>query len=201
MNHAPAHVLRDGDLAARIRSRLEDEMVAARDVEFAQSLLAGFARYGSFSDRQRPYAERLALAAGTRAAPAAAPVAAGPTLTALAALFGPGRLARLTIGRISLHRRRDPADVVFVKLDGIIVAVIEIATGALRSTRGMRGDAMRAEVLALLQTIEADPVAAARNDSLRAGSCACCGRALVADESLVDRGGIGPICWERLTAV
>jgi hypothetical protein len=186
-------------VAAALRSRIEDELIAGRDLEFAQSLLAGFARYGRFSERQLPYAERLAT--GTRAAPAAAPVAAGPTLTALAALFGPGRLARLTIGRISLHRRRDPADVVFVKLDGIIVAVIEIATGALRSTRGMRGDAMRAEVLALLQTIEADPVAAARNDSLRAGSCACCGRALVADESLVDRGGIGPICWERLTAV
>jgi hypothetical protein len=190
--------LTDSAIAAHLICRLEDEMIAPRDVDFATSLLNGWRRYGRFTPGQRPYAERLALASQAPA-PAATPVAAGPTVTALAALFAPGRLARLTIGRISLHRRRDPADVVFVKLDGTIVAVIEIATGALRSTRGMRGDAMRAEVLALLQAIEADPVAAARADSLRAGSCACCGRALVSDESLIDRGGIGPICWERLT--
>jgi Ser/Thr protein kinase RdoA (MazF antagonist) len=54
----------DAELALRLRVALEAGEIALRDRDFVRSLLRGYQRYGSFTERQRPYAERLAGPSG-----------------------------------------------------------------------------------------------------------------------------------------
>jgi Ser/Thr protein kinase RdoA (MazF antagonist) len=61
---APAAAPSDDDaLAVRLRSAIDGGQLPERDRDFARSLLRGYERYGRFTDRQRPYVERLIKAA------------------------------------------------------------------------------------------------------------------------------------------
>lgn len=195
MDAAPAPMT-DAQRAAALRAKCERNEITTRDMSFVMSLLNGFRRYGSFTDRQRPHVDRLI-------APPAAPTGTGtgvqvlrPHFPRLADMFVPGRLARLTVGPIQIVRKHEEA-LCFVKLEGRIVAVME--RGELRSTRGMRGPEERKLVLETMTRIEADPVAAAHEHGTQTGRCSVCSRELTADRSI--ERAMGPICFRRLTGL
>jgi hypothetical protein len=180
----------DAALAAALRSRIEDELIAPRDLDFAASLLSGFARYQSFTERQRPHVARLAAGVA-----AATTVTGRPVYATLAALFAPGRLARLTVGDLSIVRKHD-ATVAWVKWQGRVVGVMALPAGMVSSTRGMR-DSDREPVRAELERVAADPLAAVAKHGQATGRCSCCGRELTNADSI--ERSVGPICWGRLT--
>jgi hypothetical protein len=183
----------DVALAARLRHALPD--MPGRDVTFATSLLSGFDRYGSFTDRQRPHAERLAAYQRPELAPQAPEKAAGtfcPNICAKVSLTG---FSRFTVAKLALSLKND-GTCIWVKWDGSIVGVIDCGTTEYRATRRyVSGNYQHAQALEALLAVEADPLAAARENGIKTGRCSCCGRPLTDPVSI--GYGIGPICRER----
>jgi hypothetical protein len=179
--------------------------IAPKDVSFATSLLNGFRKFGSFTDRQRPYAERFANCfpaslekAPFEQAPVQAPSAPEkpqatlcPNICGIVHLNG---FSRFTVGKLGLSLKND-GSVIWVKWDGKIAGSIDPATTAYRSSRRYLADYALAQALAALVAIEADPLAAARENGVKTGRCSCCGRPLTDPTSI--EFGIGPICRER----
>ena len=190
----------DAPLAAALRAALPQ--LAPSDQSFAASLLSGYDRFGSFTDRQRPYAEKLA----TRARPVEAPVdseprteptVGQPVQTLCPNICGIVHLngfSRFTVGKLGLSLKND-GSVIWVKWDGRIAGSIDPATTAYRASRRYLADYALAQALEALLAIEADPLAAARENGVKTGRCSCCGRPLTDPTSI--GFGIGPICRER----
>jgi hypothetical protein len=194
----------DAALGARLNDALAAGNIGWKDLTFASSLQAGFKRYGSFTDRQRPHVERLiysatapkwqptAPAVGDIQPPIAQPAAPAavlcPNLCALIHLNG---FARFTVGKLQLSLKND-GSVIWVKWDGRIAGSIDPTTTAYRESR--RYLAAHALLLARaeLQRVEADPQAAAAADGILTGRCSCCSRPLTDPVSI--KLGIGPIC-------
>jgi hypothetical protein len=183
----------DAVLAQSLRAALDNGACAGSE-SFAASLLAGFARYGSFTDRQRPHVERLA-ARGDVPAPTPAPVAA-PSFPKLQA---------------ALARAGEALDKPTLRFEGLVlkgaghyspwfgtVSIFwqgEYAGRIERDGRLTPKGRPDPALLSRLAEIEIDPAAAAKADGHRMGSCSCCGRLLTDPVSV--EAGIGPICAER----
>jgi hypothetical protein len=189
---------------ARLGAALEAAIpyVPQRDISFAQSLLNGFKRFGSFTDRQRPYAERFANyfpasleQAPYEQAPVQAPQKPAETLCPnICSKVNLNGFSRFTVGKLGLSLKND-GSVVWVKWDGKIVGVIDSATTALRTTHRYASSYAVEQALVALAAVEADPLAAARDNGVKTGRCSCCGRPLTDPVSI--GFGIGPICRER----
>ena len=59
----------DAAIAGSLKGHIDAGHIPAKDLAFAQSLFAGFLRYSSFTERQRPHVERLIVAATAPKAP------------------------------------------------------------------------------------------------------------------------------------
>jgi hypothetical protein len=166
---------------------------SARDAEFASSLLSGFRKYGSFTDRQRPHAERLA--ALSPAVKVDAPVVPAaklyPNLTKLVSLDG---FARFVVGNFRASLKND-GSLIWLKWEDKIFGVIEHATGAYRAVRKNHSPGSHERAEFALDEIERDPKAAASADGILTGRCSCCSRPLTDPQSI--EIGIGPICLEK----
>jgi hypothetical protein len=180
----------DDALAAQLTDALTNTRLAEKDESFAKSLLNGYTKFGGFTDRQRPYVERLINSAIAPTAPKAPEVMYPNT----AALFALGRFSRFAAFDLMLARRNDGSFAwVWVKLDEIgAVALLEM-DGRLVLTR--RGAPHAAAIHASMVKIEADPMAAAAEYGILTGRCGCCSRELT-DPVSIERG-IGPICAEK----
>jgi len=182
----------DAVIAAALRQRLP---ALGRDADFAASLLAGFARYGSFTERQRPHAQRLAAAPELTAQPTSPPPPAQPKAAALAALLAPGSgFARLRIAQLTISAKRD-FSCAWVKWDGQLVARLSLPDGTIHGLPRHASPDMIAATVRALAAIEADPKAALEIHGQTTGRCGCCGL-LLTDPVSVARG-IGPICASR----
>jgi hypothetical protein len=182
--------------------------VATKDQGFALSLLNGFRQYGRFSDRQRPYAESFANCfpasierapyeapenpVVTRTAPAATPALLCPNICGTVNL---NRFSRFSIGKLTLSLKND-GSVIWVKWNDLIAGSIDSATHAFRpSHRYIFSATSHTDCRAALIAVEADPLAAAKQDGVLTGRCSCCGRALTEPTSIAI--GVGPICLAK----
>jgi hypothetical protein len=183
----------DKALATSLQAALPH--LAPNDQNFATSLLRGFERYGSFTDRQRPYAQRLAQAAASLDVPPTAPkepqMPRCPNICSKVNLNG---LSRFAFGKLTLSLKND-GSTIWVKWNGRIAGSINPATAEYRQTRRYLSDYALAACLQALLTVEADPLAAARENGILTGRCSCCGRPLTDPASI--KYGIGPVCRER----
>lgn len=185
----------DKALGAALKAALP--YLQGRDTSFATSLLSGFEQYGRFTDRQRPYVERLVQSVAAPA-PAPAPVPAPAiTLPVICGLVNLNRFARFTVGKLTLSLKND-GSLIWVKWGGSIAGRIDSATCVYTQSRKYLRDAALAEALAMLHKIEADPLNTARDEGVLTGRCACCSRPLT-DPVSIDFG-IGPICREKFSA-
>ena len=187
----------DAPLARALEAALSS--VSPNDLDFATSLLNGFKRYGSFTDRQRPHVERIvkntAAVQTFRALAPSAPEKPQATLCPnIISKVNLNGFSRFTVGKLALSLKND-GSVVWVKWDGRIAGSIDSSTGEYRSTRRYLADYGLAECLKALLAVEADPLAAARENGIKTGRCSCCGRPLTDPVSI--GFGIGPICRER----
>lgn len=185
----------DAAIAAALEARVN---VLGRDACFARSLLDGFARYGSFTERQRPHAQRLAFPktdADARTADQPAPAPQRPVAAAIAALLGPQGFARLTIGPLQVSAKND-FSVAWVKWEGQLFARLNLPEGTIFGLPRHASPELIAGATAALLAVEADPLAALKAHGLATGRCGCCSRALTDPESIA--AGIGPICAGRM---
>lgn len=190
----------DKPLAEALRAALPE--IPQRDLSFAMSLLNGFERFGSFTERQRPYAEKFAALAAP-AAPAA-PVWDHPAQQPespqallcpnLCATINLDKFSRFTVGMLGLSLKND-GSVIWVKWDGRLAGVIDPVTRAYRATRRYLSERALGLCLDALTSVEKDPLAAARENGILTGRCSCCGRPLTDPVSI--GFGIGPVCRER----
>lgn len=191
----------DGALAVRLQNALSSGSIAQKDEGFAQSLLAGFAKYGRFSDRQRPYAQKFAalfddyLASPAPVAAPVAPVKVEIKLPNICSVVNLDKFARFSVGDLSFNLKND-GTLVWVKWQGQICgridSVTHVYTASVRHVSGVRREQAEAALIA----VEADPVAAAKANGIETGRCSCCSRALTDPTSI--EIGIGPICREKL---
>lgn len=187
----------DKPLAERLKAALP--YLSHSDMNFALSLLSGFDRYGSFTDRQRPYAEKLAGKSECRPVPEQAPSApekaAAATYPNICSKVSLNGFSRFTVGQLALSLKND-GSCIWVKWNGAIVGVIDHATTAYRSTRRyVTSPVAHLAACDTLARIEADPLAAARENGVKTGRCSCCGRPLTDPTSI--EFGIGPVCRSR----
>jgi hypothetical protein len=182
----------DVALAAALRHALPD--MPGRDVDFATSLLSGFDRYGSFTDRQRPHAERLAAYQRPELAPQAPEKPQATRCPNICSKVNLNGFSRFTVGKLALSLKND-GSLIWVKWDGRIAGSIDSATCEYRQTRRYLADYALAACLEALLAVEADPLAAARENGVKTGRCSCCGRPLTDPVSI--GYGIGPICRTR----
>jgi hypothetical protein len=193
---APANGVSDKQLAERLGDYLP--RLAPRDVNFADSLLAGFKRYGSFTPKQRPHVERLVAQFHTdgdvdsdvKAPPFIAP-SLYPNLTKVVSLDA---FARFLVGNFRASLKND-GSVIWLKWEDTLFGVIDHATGAFRPLRKGLTDAAHKMAVHALNEIERDPRAAASADGILTGRCSCCSRPLTDPASI--EIGIGPICLEK----
>jgi hypothetical protein len=185
----------DAAIAAALTERLND---LGRDASFARSLLAGFAKYGSFTERQRPHAQRLAFPK-TDAQPATAdqpaPAPSRPVAAAIAALLGPQGFARLTVGPLQVAAKND-FSCAWVKWDGQLVARLGLPDGTIFGLPRHAAPEVIAAATSALLAVESDPLAALKSHGIATGRCGCCSRPLTDPTSIAI--GIGPICLERM---
>lgn len=185
--------LADADTAFALEQALALETISGCDIAFAQSLLAGFAKYRSFTERQRPYARKLAEApqkpvVESRPVPATLtpPATLCPNLSGLVNLNG---FARFTVGDLKLTLKND-GSVIWVKWKDRIAGRIE--AGRYIETRRYLSPVSLDLARAALIALEADPLAAAKANGILTGRCSCCGRPLTNPVSI--EIGLGPIC-------
>jgi hypothetical protein len=182
----------DAALAASLRAALPN--LPQKDVSFATSLLSGFDRFGSFTDRQRPYAEKFAT---QYAAPAQVeePIRPAPKLYPnICSKVNLNGFSRFTVDKLQLSLKND-GSCIWIKWDGRIIGSIDSATFELRTTRRYATQYAVDQGVIQLDRIETDPLAAARENGVLTGRCSCCGRPLTDPVSI--EFGLGPICRER----
>jgi hypothetical protein len=183
----------DAPLARALEAALP--RIAPRDVDFATSLLNGFKRYGSFTDRQRPHAERLVYSAtAIPAAPSAPEKPQAKRYPNICSKVNLNGFSRFTVDKLQLSLKND-GSCIWLKWDGRIIGSIDSATFELRTTRRYATQYAIDRGVIQLDRIEVDPLAAARENGVLTGRCSCCGRPLTDPVSI--GFGIGPICRER----
>jgi hypothetical protein len=163
--------------------------------DFAASMYGAILRYGDLTANQYDAVERCIQRDKAReVAPAVeqANVSAARVSAAFDAAARSGlRRPRITISGFQLSLApatgRNPG-AIYVKDNGAYVG--KVVGGVFYPGRDFNGDRLQA-----LQSVFADPAAAARNHGLETGECSCCGRLLTDPESV--RKGIGPICEGR----
>jgi hypothetical protein len=186
----PTSGVSDAQLAERLGDYLP--RLAARDVDFATSLLAGFKRYGSFTDRQRPHVGRLVAQFHTDGdAPAAPAAKLYPNLCKVVSLDA---FAHFSVGDFKASLKND-GSVIWLKFDGTLFGSVNTASHAFRALpRGLSDDATK-RAIQTLDIIEADPAKAAKESGILTGRCSCCSRPLTDPQSI--EIGIGPICLAK----
>lgn len=173
---------RDELLADRLAAALPK--LPERDRPFACSLLGGFDRYRSFTDRQRPHVERLIDRA------------TNPASTRLDALHEVlQRHSSFHVGDLTITRReRDQLCWIKHKDAAKVVGKIDHGVLALWQRPGVDLNAVRA----LLDELNSAPLQAAMKYGRLSGRCCSCGRELTDPESIAT--GIGPVCAERFAS-
>lgn len=184
------------ELAARLTAAIPT--LRERDRDFASSLVAGFRRYGRFSDRQLPHAERLAQG----------PVAR-PTFS-VDRLFAMMATAREKLKRPTIRVMTDDGCTYAVRPagetsrnsgslyvfagtgEGKTYAGCVSPNGEFRCSREV---ANPKAVEAAVRAFAADPAKAAKAYGTLTNACCFCGRRLSDAESV--RLGYGPICAEN----
>jgi hypothetical protein len=178
----------DAATAAALRANLAH--MSDRDRDFATSLLAGFDRFGSFTERQRPYAVKLA---------AAREAIAAPTLAALMKHFQVARSSGLKtpsitidvagLGAVNLslagEQSRNPGHL-YIKVGDVYAGKVA-PDGTWQPTREAPAGLVTA--LSDLGDNLADRAAAYGRET---GSCCFCSRELTDPRSV--SVGYGPIC-------
>jgi hypothetical protein len=181
---------------AAARFNIRRDAFAAGKGDICLDLASKLERFGSFvSEKQAEFADKLiAWSQPREQAPRRVdPVAASlPVLPKLFDLMQ--RLARLTIGRITISRKNQDS-LCWVKLEGQDGVVGKIEGGQLHLFRSKMGAFTASEVLTELVRIEADPEAAAVLHGKASGCCAVCSRDLT-DPVSIERG-VGPVCLEK----
>lgn len=202
---------KDSELAAHLINHLAACRIPSRDRDFAESLLGGWRKWASFTDRQRPHVERLVAAAARMqqeaatlvasaatadvpATPVAAqPVAPQKAYTALSGLVSETGFARFTVGDLQLNLKND-GSLIWVKWHGVLVGRIDQWKHFMPIYRNATREAI-ADAVAMLDKVEADPLGMAQAEGIRTGRCACCSRTLTDPVSIAF--GIGPVCRSR----
>jgi hypothetical protein len=189
----------DEALAKRLQQALPQ--IPERDIGFATSLLSGYSRYGSFTDRQRPHVERLAtsfapvVADPATPAPVAAPAPPAETLCPnICSKVNLDGFSRFTFEKLGLSLKND-GSMIWVKWDGVLAGRIDCSTKVYHETRRNLAPYALGKAKEALLRVEADPLSAARENGVRTGRCSCCSRPLTDPVSI--GYGIGPICRER----
>jgi len=169
--------------------------------EFAQSMRAAIAQYGSLTDGQlaavRRLMERSAERAAVQAAKPADAQVAGAGFERMLAAFGAAKASGLkypkfTAGGVTFSlasATSKNAGCLYAKAGDTYLGKINAGGGFFKA-----GDCP-AEQAANIATICADPFAAAVMHGKQTGRCSCCGRELENPESVAL--GIGPICREK----
>lgn len=169
----------------------------AATFDFAASLRFAVMKYGDLTPNQYEAVERCMGRDQERAQRAAnAPQSVAVDASRIRASFEAARASglrrpRVTIGGFEFslapdHGRNPGA--IYVKDNGEYVG--KVLGNDFQPARGFNP-----ERAAALQSVFADPAAAARAHGLQTGECSCCGRTLTDPESV--RRGIGPICEGR----
>lgn len=183
------------ELAARLTAAIPT--LPERDRDFASSLVAGFRRFGRFTDRMLPYAERLANGTG-----------ANPVIS-VDRLFAMMATARAKLKRPTIRVMTDDGCTYAVRPagetsrnsgslyifegtgEGKTYAGCVSPSGEFRCSREVRNPKA---VEAAVRTFAADPAKAAKAYGTLTNACCFCGRRLTDAESV--RLGYGPICAE-----
>lgn len=166
--------------------------LSPRDRSFAESMLNGQARYGKFTDGQRPHVERL-IASTKVEAPAAQPGMLIPNFHDLMQ-----RMSKFYCGKITIARKNADS-LCWIKHDDSAVVIGKIEDGgkvSLFSGRMRAAGLDESDVVPTLAALEANPLEAAKTLGKLSGRCCVCGRDLTNDDSI--DAGIGPICAGRL---
>ena len=190
------------DKAEDLPLRKVMELVARKvGNDFAQSLCSQYKRRGSLSERQLPYAYKMAqevMDAGRGVRDPRAPRADLPNLSAAyAALMEHEiRVARILFDGDTVQLKKAARKGVFytvlVSEDRYLGALPE--DGSFRPAKGV-SDVDLPKLCRTLADFAADPKDAMVRYGHATGVCGCCGRELTDPESV--RIGIGPICLKK----
>jgi hypothetical protein len=190
----------DDTLASGLETYLP--RLAPRDQEFARSLMTGYRKYGSFTDRQRPHVENLIQRATTpRQAPE--PAAQVGDLAPLMAMFTKvGKRPMLMVGdrgtkgRVKLSlagpESRNPGHL-YVKVGNDYMGKVT-PQGAWHPARETTPNASQ-NIVRLMREFVADPVGNATRYGRETGQCCFCARELTDPRSV--QVGYGPDCADR----
>lgn len=178
--------------------------LSIKDQDFARSLLAGYDKYGRFSDRQEPYVIALIDRANGDARPQAGQPAA-LDLSQVNAMFDSARAAgkkRMALrfidakgGKFAVSPAGESSSNVgclYVKSDGLYLGKITPA-GQFKGAYGSEA-AQAAKAHAALTEFVKDPKAAAVTYGVLTGTCMFCAKDLTDERSI--KAKYGPICAE-----
>lgn len=194
-------------LAATAYDKRSDEF-AVRSAQACRDLVQTLNRFGRFkSPAQNAYALKLIAWSQPKPEPAVicpevdvkvtrtpAPVTAVPVFRTIAALFGPGRLAKLDFGDIRLSLKNDNS-VIWLFAADECCGKMDPVTGAVSMFKRATRD-QTVQLHDKLKAIEADPIGEAKRYGKETGTCCVCSRILTNPESIEE--GIGPICATRM---
>lgn len=214
-HYAPRPVAVDGQANLDVFAKAHPDVMAwmnanAPTFEFAASLRAAVARYGSLTERQLASAQRCVASSAQRAAARDERNARfqGSAYPAIIAAFATATASGLR--RPKLRCVAGDVEVVISKAGDssanpgcLYVKAGEVYCGKLTPAGEFRpGRDCPASMVDTLATINANPMEAARSYARftaerdgNVGSCCCCGALLTNPESV--RLGIGPICGGR----
>jgi hypothetical protein len=171
---------------------------ASKNFEFAVSLKAGVAKWGSLTEKQLAAAYRCSEKFNAARARIAGRKANAPELKvdALRQAFDKAaskglKSPKLRLGSFFFNRNPHFAgDIGIYDEHRKFIGKVPAGTNAFVAQWRVTD-----ETIAQLQKVVSDPAAAAIAYGNRTGNCACCGKLLTVKKS-VDRG-IGPICYDR----
>ena len=181
----------DALIAKALSAKLAAGEIAQKDRSFVTLLLEGFARYHSFTERQRPYAVKFA---SSEVAQASTPLAVDRSKFVDLAGLAAGRYAvetrRYRVAKPGVNSKWNGWT--FVD-DGSEYGVGEKYGRQQPGSTILNVTARNAAIVCDdLRVILADPLAASAEYGRITGSCGVCGRVLEDPESVAR--GIGPVC-------
>lgn len=182
-------------LEAAQRFDARRDSFAAGKGDICRDMAAKLRRFGSFaSDKQAEFAGKLILWSQPR--PGAAPVIVTPAQTVPDLFEVMQKHSQFFLGDVTLTRKNGASLcwIKHAKFDGV-VGKIEEGTVSFFAARMRSAGIDAAEIVALLDDIEANPLAAAMKYGKLSGRCCSCGRDLTDPSSIAM--GIGPICAEK----
>jgi hypothetical protein len=182
-------------LEAAQRFDARRDSFAAGKGSICREMAGKLRKYGSFaSDKQAEFAAKLILWSQPRPSESvsfAAPVQTVPDLFAVMQ-----KHSQFFLGDVTLSRRNGDSLcwIKHAKFEGVI-GKIENGTVSLFAARMRSAGIDAAEIVALLDDIEVNPLAAAMKYGKLSGRCCSCGRDLTDPNSIAM--GIGPVCAEK----